>query len=94
MFGLFISRLGVVCGQFRFFVYAQGVDRVRPGKGPNTGTNQQWIPQHFPNVRTGAASFYTSDPHRCPQQTDEKFSCREDRTVTGSWRLQPIDPGH
>src|SRR6266487_1970648 len=74
MFGLFIGRRGVVCGQFRFFVYAQGVDRVLPGQDPDTGTSQQWIPQHFPNVRTGTASFYTSNPHCCPQLTNKKLA--------------------
>jgi hypothetical protein len=80
MFGLFISHRGVVCGQFRFFVYAQGTNCITPGQDRDTGTNQQLAPQHFPNVRTGSMSFYTSDPHRCPQQTNEKFFCREDRT--------------
>jgi hypothetical protein len=68
MFGLFISHRGVACGQFQFFVYAQGVNCITPGQDLNTGMNLQWAPQHFPNVRTGSVSFYTSDPHRCPQQ--------------------------
>ena len=65
---------GVACGQFPFFLRAQGVDRALPGEGPVTGAARQHDPQHFPNVRTGPAPFYTSDPHGCAQQT-----CRRSR---------------
>lgn len=37
-------------------------------KAPVMGAAQQRDPQHFPNVRTGPAPFYTSDPHGCAQQ--------------------------
>ena len=36
---------------------------------------RQHNPQHFPNVRTGPAPFYTTDPHGCAQHTGKKFSC-------------------
>jgi len=43
------------------------------------GAARQHNPQHFPNVRTGLASFYTSDPHGCAHQTGTKLSCRAGR---------------
>ena len=73
MFGLFISCGGVVCGQFRFFVYTQSLDHVLPGQDPVTEAGRQWTPQHFPNVHTGSALFYTSNPHPYAQQADKKF---------------------
>jgi hypothetical protein len=60
---------GVACGQFRFLLRPQGVDRALPGEGPVTGAARQRNPQHFPNVRTSPAPFYTSDPHGCAQQS-------------------------
>ena len=77
MFGLFISRRGVLCGQFRSFVYAQGVDSVLPGDDPIIRAGRQWTPQHFPNVHTALASFYTSNPHPYAQQTEMKSPARE-----------------
>jgi hypothetical protein len=35
---------------------------------PVMGATRQRDPQHFPNVRTGPAPFYTGDPHGCAQQ--------------------------
>ena len=32
---------------------------------------RQHNPQHFPNVRTGPAPFYTTDPHGCTQQSPQ-----------------------
>jgi hypothetical protein len=60
---------GVACGQFRFSLRPQGVDRAFPGERPVTGAARQHDPQHFPNVRTGPAPFYTSDPHGYAQQS-------------------------
>ena len=48
----------MACGQFRFFLYAQGTDGALPGESPVTGAARQRDPQHFPNERTGPAPFY------------------------------------
>ena len=77
MFGLFICRRAVVCGQFRLFVYTQGVDYVLAGQDLITAAGWQWTPQHFPNVHTASASFYTSNPHPYAQQTEMKSPARE-----------------
>ena len=37
-------------------------------KAPVMGATRQRDPQHFPNVRTGPAPFYTGDPHGCAQK--------------------------
>ena len=64
-----MSYCGVACGQFPFFLRPQSVGRILPGEGPVTGAARQHDPQHFPNVRTGPAPFYTSDPHGYAQQS-------------------------
>jgi hypothetical protein len=70
---------GVACGQFRFFLRAQGADRALPGESPVTGAARHPDPQLFSRVRTGQEPFCTSDPHGCAQQTGKKFSCRAGR---------------
>src|SRR5215472_1527136 len=100
MFGLFISRRSVVCGQFRSFAYAQGVDGVLPGDDLIIRAGRQWTPQHFPNVHTASASFYTSNPHPYAQQTDKKSPAREaapltvSRTGTSCGDVQARRHGH
>jgi len=64
-----MSYCGVACGQFPFFLRPQGANRALPGEGSVTGAARQHDPQHFPDVRTGPAPFYTSDPHGCAQQS-------------------------
>lgn len=79
-----MSCRGAACGQFRFFLYAQGVDRVLPGQVPYTGAARQYHPQHLPKVRTGPTPFCTSDPHSCAQQTGNKISCPAGRQQRAS----------
>ena len=89
MFSPFMSWRGVACGQFRFFIYAQGADGSLPGEGPVMVTGGRRNPQDFPTTDTAAAPFYTSDPHGCTQQTGKKLS----RTACGQQRAR-VTAGH
>src|SRR5215472_3276039 len=43
-------------------------------KAPIQGQANNGFPSIFPNVRTGTASFYTSNPHCCPQLTNKRLA--------------------
>jgi hypothetical protein len=69
MFGLFIKRHGVACGQLQLFLYTQAADRELPGEGAVIRVARQHDPQPFPTAHTGYALFYTSNPHGHAQLT-------------------------
>ena len=62
MFGLFMSRRGVACGQFRLPSSCTWSGSVLPVKSPFMSAAGRRNPQHFHRLCTGLVPFCTSDP--------------------------------
>src|SRR5215470_7750250 len=75
MFGLFISHRGVVCGQFQFFVYAQGANCITPGQDPDTGRTDNWLPSISPMCAQARCRFTQVIHTVVHNKTNEKFCC-------------------
>jgi hypothetical protein len=73
MFSLFSRLCGVLCGQLRFSLYAQGVNNVFPGGSPDVGrAPPPAIPSISPPAHRLAGFLHKSSTDSC---TERRVSC-------------------